>query len=353
MKLKSILCTTLSAALLCAGAFAAGVSGPQGGESVTSLPLDPAGEAEQPVPPGYDIAQWSVSMPVMVYGTATVEEGRVLLENDNESSAWQRIILNVNEDTVILDAVTGEVKTADDLKTGDTLYAYAGPAMTRSLPPIANAAVVLCNIPADFGVPIYAEVQQVLPGEDGKVSVLMTGDIILHLSEETELLQGPGFTCGNTFLSDIRPGTRLLSWYSMVMESYPSQAVPSKVLVFPSAYAGYTDMSDGGNITVNGEQLGAAAYEANGVLMVPVRALAEALGCEVAWDPDRPDTVSVTRDGQPLYSFQAGGDAATLEGDMVVGLRAASAAKGGVTYLAADDLISFHRIKLVGLWPLS
>ena len=39
MKLKSILCTTLSAALLCAGAFAAGVSGSQGGESVTSLPL--------------------------------------------------------------------------------------------------------------------------------------------------------------------------------------------------------------------------------------------------------------------------------------------------------------------------
>ena len=52
MKLKSILCTTLSAALLCAGAFAAGVSGPQGGESVTSLPLAPAGEAEQPVQPG-------------------------------------------------------------------------------------------------------------------------------------------------------------------------------------------------------------------------------------------------------------------------------------------------------------
>lgn len=113
MKLKSILCTTLSAALLCAGAFAAGVSEPQDGESVTSLPLAPAGEAEQPVPPGYDIAQWSVSMPVMVYGTATVEEGRVLLENDNESSACQRIILNVNEDTVILDAVTGAVKTAE------------------------------------------------------------------------------------------------------------------------------------------------------------------------------------------------------------------------------------------------
>ena len=86
--------------------------------------------------------------------------------------------------------------------------------------------------------------------------------------------------------------------------------------------------------------------------MVPVRALAEALGCEVDWDPAQPDTVSVTRDGQPLYSFQAGGNTATVEGDMVVGLRVASAAKGGVTYLAADDLISFHHLKLTGRWPV-
>ena len=352
MRLRSILCVTLSAALLCAGALAAGGDTPASAptDAPSSVPLDPGGEVERPMKPDYEIAQWDAAEPVMVYGRAALEEGRVLLENDNESSAYQRIFVNLNEDTIILDAVTGETRTADDLKDGETLYAYVGPAMTRSLPPIANGVLVLCNIPADFGAPIYAEVQQVNPGEDGKVSVLMTGDIILHLDGDT------GLTAYGTknlpTLADIRPGTRLLSWYSMVMESYPAQAVPSKVMVFPCAYAGYTDMSDSENITVNGERLDASAYVADGVLMVPVRAFAEALGCQVLWDAARPDVVAVTRDGAPLYEFTVGGSTATVEGDMVMGLRAASAARGGVTYLAADDLVSFHNLKLVGLWPV-
>ena len=74
MKLKSILCTTPLRRPCSAPGFCGGRVWTSRRESVTSLPPGPPpGEAE-PVQPGYDIAQWSVSMPVMVHGTATVEE---------------------------------------------------------------------------------------------------------------------------------------------------------------------------------------------------------------------------------------------------------------------------------------
>ena len=353
MKIKRILSAALCAALLAVPALASGTGeGDVPAEEpgmCAGLPLAPreggeSGDAYQPLTqdPG---------LPVMVYGAVTeLGEDRLRLQNDRDSSV-NDIVLNVGEDTLILDAVTGEDKTLADIRENDMLYAYAGPVMTRSLPPISNAALILCNLPADFGAPIYAEVQRVTPGEDGGLSVLMTGDIVLHLSADTQLLAHGGK--GGAELSDIVPGTRLLSWYTMVMESFPAQAVPSKVMVFPYGYRGYVEVKSPEEVLLNGEKLSAAPVTAeDGTLMLPVRAFAEALGCEVLWDAANPQRVAVTKDGMEVYSFGAGENTATVEGDMVMELAAPVLARGGVTYLAAQDLIRFHGLKLVGDWPV-
>lgn len=83
--------------------------------------------------------------PVRIYGSAShMEDGRLSIDNRSGVSAEGEIILNISqESTLILDAVSGTPLTLEDIQDGETIYAYIGPAMTMSLPPMTNAAIIL------------------------------------------------------------------------------------------------------------------------------------------------------------------------------------------------------------------
>lgn len=319
--------------------------------AVPALAAEPVGADAAAEAPAYELVQRGETFPTRVWGAA-VELGdmSLTLENSNESDPYQKVVVNVEEDTLILDAVTGEAKTFDDLRTGETVYAWVGPDMTKSLPPISTGRVILCGLPADYAAPTYAEVESVTETESG-ADVCLNNDVVLHLSADTGYLAAPGWEKETVSAADIVPGTRVLAWYSVVTLSLPAQASPEKVMVFPSDYAGWV-AADGLTVTVNGQALAlegaAAAKVENGHLMVPVRALAEALGCEVAWEPYT-NQVTVTRDGVECYHFTIGGDQAA-KGDVTVGLVAPANAVDGVTFLALDDLIVLHGLKLSAGW---
>ena len=319
--------------------------------AVPALAAEPVGADAAAEAPAYELVQRGETFPTRVWGAA-VELGdmSLTLENSNESDPYQKVVVNVEEDTLILDAVTGEAKTFDDLRTGETVYAWVGPDMTKSLPPISTGRVILCGLPADYAAPTYAEVESVTETESG-ADVYLNNDVVLHLNADTGYLAAPGWEKETVSAADIVPGTRVLAWYSVVTLSLPAQASPEKVMVFPSDYAGWV-AADGLTVTVNGQALAlegaAAAKVENGHLMVPVRALAEALGCEVAWEPYT-NQVTVTRDGVECYHFTIGGDQAA-KGDVTVGLVAPANAVDGVTFLALDDLIVLHGLKLSDGW---
>ena len=319
--------------------------------AVPALAAEPVGADAAAEAPAYELVQRGETFPTRVWGAA-VELGdmSLTLENSNESDPYQKVVVNVEEDTLILDAVTGEAKTFDDLRTGETVYAWVGPDMTKSLPPISTGQVILCGLPADYAAPTYAEVESVTETESG-ADVCLNNDVVLHLNADTGYLAAPGWEKETVSAADIVPGTRVLAWYSVVTLSLPAQASPEKVMVFPSDYAGWV-AADGLTVTVNGQALAlegaAAAKVENGHLMVPVRALAEALGCEVAWEPYT-NQVTVTRDGVECYHFTIGGDQAA-KGDVTVGLVAPANAVDGVTFLALDDLIVLHGLKLSAGW---
>ena len=319
--------------------------------AVPALAAEPVGADAAAEAPAYELVQRGETFPTRVWGAA-VELGdmSLTLENSNESDPYQKVVVNVEEDTLILDAVTGEAKTFDDLRTGETVYAWVGPDMTKSLPPISTGRVILCGLPADYAAPTYAEVESVTETESG-ADVCLNNDVVLHLNADTGYLAAPGWEKETVSAADIVPGTRVLAWYSVVTLSLPAQASPEKVMVFPSDYAGWV-AADGLTVTVNGQALAlegaAAAKVENGNLMVPVRALAEALGCEVAWEPYT-NQVTITRDGVECYHFTIGGDQAA-KGDVTVGLVAPANAVDGVTFLALDDLIVLHGLKLSAGW---
>ena len=319
--------------------------------AVPALAAEPVGADAAAEAPAYELVQRGETFPTRVWGAA-VELGdmSLTLENSNESDPYQKVVVNVEEDTLILDAVTGEAKTFYDLRTGETVYAWGGPDMTKSLPPISTGRVILCGLPADYAAPTYAEVESVTETESG-ADVCLNNDVVLHLNADTGYLAAPGWEKETVSAADIVPGTRVLAWYSVVTLSLPAQASPEKIMVFPSDYAGWV-AADGLTVTVNGQALAlegaAAAKVENGHLMVPVRALAEALGCEVAWEPYT-NQVTVTRDGVECYHFTIGGDQAA-KGDVTVGLVAPANAVDGVTFLALDDLIVLHGLKLSDGW---
>lgn len=339
MNRKTIVCAALTLSLAVLPALAA-------------VENDETARIDTPAPT--ETFQFSFSdrslYPERIYGVIrSLESGDILLETRDEAAG---VILHLSENTLILDAVTGDARTYEDLKEGESLYAWTSPAMTLSLPPQTSAQVILCNIPQDYVVPTYTEIQRVDRGENGSVSALTTDQVVLHLSAETELF---AYRTKNIVgLDDIRPGTKVLAWYSMVMESYPAQAVPSKVMVFPYDYAGWITLNGVDDISLNGQklELPAPPYLEGEELMLPLRAVAEALGCEVQWSAQDPDKITVLSGGQLLYVLTIGKAEAVMGSGEVAELSVPVTAKDGVSSLSARDLLRLHDLKAEGRWPV-
>ena len=87
--------------------------------------------------------------PVRVWGTVTrLENGAILLKNSDENAPYHEIILHLSKTTRVVDVVSGSPLDRE-LRDGETVCAWVGPAMTLSLPPQAAAETVEANIPTN------------------------------------------------------------------------------------------------------------------------------------------------------------------------------------------------------------
>lgn len=167
--------------------------------------------------------------PHRIQGTVTQVSGqRIDLNQTGPEAQNQEIILNISdEQTRILDAVSGNPVPLSDIKTGDTIYAYIGPAMTLSLPPMTNATLILTNIPADFKVPEYLTVQSLALDADQTGGVMTaTNGQQYTITSDTQIF--PYLTRNIVTIQDLTPGTTLLLW------SQPGSNTATKIMIFPS-----------------------------------------------------------------------------------------------------------------------
>ncbi len=148
-----------------------------------------------------------------IYGPVTKQEdGRLSIDNQSDMSISGEIILNVSEEyTYILDAVTGLPLKEEDIKDGDTIYVYIGPAMTMSLPPMTNADVIFANIPADAKVPDYIEVQSLVTNAATSKSVLTAADGTEY-TVESDCNIFPYLTRNIVTLDDLTQGRKCVVW---------------------------------------------------------------------------------------------------------------------------------------------
>lgn len=151
--------------------------------------------------------------PVRIYGSAShMEDGRLSIDNRSGVSSEGEIILNISqESTLILDAVSGTPLTLEDIQDGETIYAYIGPAMTMSLPPMTNAAIIFANIPADFKVPDYVEADSVITDAGSSQTVLTASDGTEYiLAEDCDIF--PYLTRNIVTLDDLTQGKKVVVW---------------------------------------------------------------------------------------------------------------------------------------------
>ena len=150
---------------------------------------------------------------IRIFGPVTrTEDGRLSIDNQSGVSNSGEIILNVADDmTYILDAMTGFPVALEDVKDGDTIYAYIGPAMTMSLPPMTNAVMIFTNLPADAKAPDYVEVKSMVTDAGTSKSVLTAADgTEFTLAEDCNIF--PYLTRNIVTLDDLTQGKKCVVW---------------------------------------------------------------------------------------------------------------------------------------------
>ncbi len=278
---------------------------------------------------------------VRVWGKVSPWDGEgILLKNSNPDDPLNEVVIHPGEAPAV-DAVTGLPMDLKTVKEGDTLYAWAGPAMALSLPPQVSALVIVGNIPADAAVPEFCEIagQAVFPapGDEGSAKFPLTGGGELEVTGKT--VYTPWLTKQIIRMEDLNPGTRVLVWKD-------KDGAAEKIQLLPGAYQGYvcTLAAMGGvPIAVNGgfdaerdqdtPQFNGKRTE-NGV-MAPIRGIAEAAGYEVRWDKSLGAVVSLN--GETVFSVLPGSDV-TVTPDGESALSAPCLKEGGTTYLPLEDL---------------
>lgn len=156
--------------------------------------------------------------PIRIWGPVTrtdagSEDVKFLSMNNQSGLSYdgelQITVSNVY--TRILDAVTGLPYPYEDIRAGETAYAYIGPAMTMSLPPMANASLILCNVPAGYKVPDYIKVESLSwNSSKSQATLTATNGSVYIIPKNCETT--PYLSSNIVTLDDLTPGSSCLLW---------------------------------------------------------------------------------------------------------------------------------------------
>ena len=278
---------------------------------------------------------------VLYWGTVTKQEdGSLLLDSANPDGYTGEVVVRVPEGTPFVDGVTGEPMNLEEIKDGDSLHIWVGPAMTMSLPPQTNAAAIIGNVPADGAAPLYSVVTGEAifpaPGGEGERRIPYAGG---ELTANDATVVAPYLTRNIVTLEDLIPGTAFLAWTG-------EDGKAERVLVFPYGYRGYLEASEDG-IRLSGEALEGTGRvfedEYGAQLYLPLRIVAESAGFDVKWVSGRGAVVSLA--GEERFVVSEGGDTAQRVDDPY-SLLSPCVVEKGVTYLPAADLVSLLELYL-------
>ncbi len=237
------------------------------------------------------------------------------------------VALNISEETLIIDSKTGLPASLKDLKVDDAIFIYYSPAMTRSLPPQSHGIAIVTGVETNKSHAELFTVKEIIFKNEGEIRALnKDGDLIVSFSKDVPLT--PYKTKQIVTIDDIQVGTQLFIWYDIVAMSYPGQTGATKaVLVGQEEGLGvravYTPMAgvDTVSVTIQDKaiQLGSKnPIDQKGLLMLPLRAVAEDLGFKVTWNGK--DQSILLNDGTVKTTLYIGDDSYFKASSQAIGL---------------------------------
>ena len=229
------------------------------------------------------------------------EDGFSMISLDGE------LIIHINGETPIFfedgvdvyDLLDEEQTLAELLDTRMLVVSYD--VATFSVPPHATPdnIVVMYEIAVTLPqeIPFSVMSERFTLVEDSTVGdvfsmISLDGKLIIHINDETPIFFEDGVDVydlleeGQT-LAELMDGRMLVVSYDITTRSIPPQTAPTNIIImYETALPLPAEVFElNGEIVVNGEIIDAPApYLKDGVIMVPIRAVAEALDYEVEWD---------------------------------------------------------------------
>ncbi len=318
MKKKVMLFST---AALCAmmmslsvGATAVYASSTNNNSVAVELPQASAEDLNKPVTVGEETPSLiSVSGTVMEIG-----DNQITIKTT--TGEYPEVTLNISDETYIIDNTKKTPSSIKEIKKGDTIQAYFGQAMTRSIPPQASAKAIIVNIEKDKAPATFLTVAKVTKTDNG-VQVLSTdNNYLITITDKTPVT--PYKTKQVMTIDDIKQGTELFAWFEIMTMSLPAQATADAVVIAgqaeptnaepvktetqtttptpapieaPAANGPVTTLSDKVKTDAQNIYIGSATIPASGVkaeligneYYLPIRPIAEAMGLKVEWDATR------------------------------------------------------------------
>lgn len=209
------------------------------------------------------------------------EENYVIVKTDVEE-----IRFNMDENTLL---IGNDAASKFELAEGKLVSVTHSQAMTMSIPAQSYAFAIIEINETGMGNPIYAVVEEVKETENGLVIVTDAGTKEITVAKEAQVL--PFLTRNIVRIEDVKAGSRVLLFYDMLTMSIPAYATTEKVVILPELVVEETEeVAENVVVLANGEKVeikeDEEIYEVEGVKMIPLRTVAEALGFEVVWDAE-------------------------------------------------------------------
>lgn len=135
-------------------------------------------------------------------------------EKIDGKDSFEEIILNVSDNTAIVDGETGEVVSPDELQEGDEIYVWVSPEFNLSDPPQTAARAIIIN---GVDIPVYQTVKS-LETKNDKIMIKTEEGLQWEFDNNIVITLYPSNE--DTEITTIKKGSKCLFWPKQIPVPY-------------------------------------------------------------------------------------------------------------------------------------
>lgn len=288
-----------------------------------------------------------ISAPVEVEAEYINFEGKISKINKNENTFSIRVmsdendpyngmIFHINDKVILISDETKDFIQKETLKEGDIVVGYYAKdtIMMLSLPPQLSPDLIVVKESKDFSAIKVDKFDKDLLSSDGSLRI--------NQSDNTVIVDREGNKLGKEDILD----KDLIIFYNIVLQSYPGQTTPEKIIVMDieEELINEVEIKIIDKMIIEDEEikLDKSIYDnEEGIVMIPLRQIAEALGYKVTWNNEA-RSVELTRG--PQWSLVKIGEDNYNFARMLVKLDTAPVIRESTTFVPIDFLDEIFRV---------